>query len=203
MSRASNADLLLGTHGSTGTRFSVDAREVMRTLGNVQMSNVIEKKGLRKVVRREVMGARRKVVQAAAGAMMSDPRKAKNAVLGTVYKRVVGGSVSLFDRKKAVKKMNVVRKKRGGASGIIRNRHKSARTKQIEAYPAENRGFILRFINKGTSVRTANGKGGRGNRGRISARPFFEGTATMAMKAASENMRKEIEKMVQELANGR
>lgn len=186
----------------TGVKYAIDAREVMKQLEGLQMSNVIKRKDLRKVVRREVMGARKKVVQAAAGAMKSDPRGARNAVLGTVYKRVIGGSVSLFD-KRTVKKMRLVKKKRGGASGIIRNRYKSDRSKQIEAYEGVNRGFILRFVNKGTVTRTANGKGGRGNRGAIKGKQFFEGTAKMAMQMAAENVKKEVDRMITEIANER
>jgi hypothetical protein len=98
-----------------------------------------------------------------------------------------------------VKKMRLVKQKRGGASGIIRNRYVSDRTKRMRAYSPENRGFILRFINKGTQVRTANGKGGRGNRGMIQGKNFFEPVANAGMKMAAENMRKKVDKMIEEV----
>ncbi|MBQ8190895.1 MAG: hypothetical protein IJZ45_03925 [Bacteroidaceae bacterium] len=198
MGRASDLSLLLGTHGSTGEKFSVDSREVMKMLNGMQLSEVAKRNDLRKIVRKEVTEVRKKVVKAAAGAMENDPKRARNAVLGTVYKNVIGGSVSLFDRKSQVKKMRVVKKKRGGQSGIVRNRYKSGRTRQIEAYAPENRGFILRFINKGTVTRTANGRGGRGNRGAIAGKNFFEPVATAGMRQAAENMKREVEKLITE-----
>lgn len=198
MARATRTQLLLGTHGSTGEKFSIDTREVMRAFDGLRLSEVAKRKDLRKIVRKEIGDVRKKVVQAAAGAMATDPNRSRNAVLGTVYKRVIGGSVSLFDRKK-VKKMRLVKQKRGGASGIIRNRYVSDRTKQIRGYMPENRGFILRFINKGTQVRTANGRGGRGNRGMIQGKNFFEPVANAGMKMAAENMRKQVDKMIEEV----
>lgn len=200
MGRASDWQLLMGTHGSTGEKFSIDAREVMKMLNGMQLSEVAKRKDLRKIVRKEVVAVRRRVVKAAADAMQSDPNRAKNAVLGTVYKNVIGGSVSLFDRKNKVKKMRLVKQKRGGASGIIRNRYVSDRTKQIRGYMPENRGFILRFINKGTVTRTANGRGGRGNRGAITATNFFEPVATAGMRQAAANMSREVDKLIKEVA---
>jgi hypothetical protein len=189
----------MGTHGSTGEKYSVDTREVMKAFEGLRLDEVAKRKDLRKIVRKEIGDVRKKVVQAAAGAMATDPNRSRNAVLGTVYKRVIGGSVSLFDRKK-VKKMRLVKNRnRGGKSGIIRNRYVSDRTKQIRGYMPENRGFILRFINKGTQVRTANGRGGRGNRGAITGKNFFEQTANAGMKIAAENMRRQVDKMIEEV----
>ena len=187
----------MGTHGSTGEKFSIDTREVMKAFEGLRLDEVAKRKDLRKIVRKEISDVRKKVVQAAAGAMATDPNRSRNAVLGTVYKNVIGGSVSLFDRK--VKKMRLVKRQRGGASGIIRNRYVSARTKQIRGYMPENRGFILRFINKGTVARTANGRGGRGNRGAITGKNFFEPVATAGMRQAAENMRRQVDKMIEEV----
>lgn len=198
MGRASDWQLLMGTHGSTGEKYSIDTREVMKAFKGLRLQEVAKRKDLRKIVRKEIGDVRKKVVQAAAGAMATDPNRSRNAVLGTVYKRVIGGSVSLLDRKK-VKKMRLVKQKRGGKSGIIRNRYVSDRTKQIRGYMPENRGFILRFINKGTQARTANGRGGRGNRGMIQGKNFFEPVANAGMKMAAENMRKQVDKMIEDV----
>lgn len=187
----------MGTHGSTGEKFSIDTREVMKAFEGLRLDEVAKRKDLRKIVRKEIGDVRKKVVQAAAGAMATDPNRSRNAVLGTVYKNVIGGSVSLFDRK--VKKMRLVKQKRGGASGIIRNRYVSDRTKQIRGYMPENRGFILRFLNKGTQARTANGRGGRGNRGAITGKNFFEPVATAGMRMAAENMRRQVDKMIEDV----
>lgn len=132
------------------------------------------------------------------GAIRNDPRGAYKAVKHSVWKKALGGSLSIL-----------ARKKRGGSYSVRpSNRGRSATTTRIMSYSGEDRGFILRFLNGGTKERTVttmngramkmqsaderNGKraykGGLGNRGRIEARNFFGRAAKPELDEAAEKI---------------
>lgn len=146
-------------------------------------------------------------------AIRNDPRGAYRAVKHSVWKKALGGSVSIL-----------ARKKRGGSYSVRPSkRGRSATTTRIMSYSGEDRGFILRFLNGGTKerrVETMNGrsmkiqsaderngkrayKGGLGNRGRIEARNFFGRAARPELEEAAGKIAELIEQEWEKVFNGR
>lgn len=104
--------------------------------------------------------------------------------------------------------MALWRPKKGGKSGITRNRKRSDRTNRNYGYTGKSRAFILRMLNKGTVQRTAftrekskNGK--TANRGVLVGRNFFVQSSDVAVKSAAERLSKRIEKMIVEAGNNK
>lgn len=146
------------------------------------------------------------------GALKHDPRMAYKAVKHSVYKKVLGGSLSILSRKT----------RSGSVSTGASRRGRSARTAQVMSYAGEDRGFILRFLNSGTGDRTVgtmNGhairrgsvaerrggrtyKGGIGNRGAIAARNFFGHVAQRQLDKAAGRIAELIEAEFAKLING-
>ena len=88
----------------------------------------------------------------------------------------------------------VVPEPKGGKSGIRRKRTVEPRTTQINEYFGPDRHFILRFLEFGTDIRTANPSGatGRGSmatygaRGSIAPRSFMHSVGTDMEQAAQQ-----------------
>ena len=127
--------------------------------------------------------------------MESDPRSAYRAIKSTVYRRIKGGNVSILSKRRASSK-------RFPLPPTTRTRSK--RTEQLMSYYGADRGFVLRFLNKGTKKRTVKGFNGRrgfnlpsasGNRGTISSRNWFGHASQAEMEKAAA----ELEKMIDEL----
>ena len=185
----------------------LDARGALGMLRRLRYNDVIERKQIRKEVREVLRPVQKTVQNSAKSAMGSDPRKAYLGVKISVYgRKTVGGNVSLLNQRNTGK-ITKYSKPRGGASGIIRNRKQSKRTQNIEGYQGRDRAFILRFINQGTSSRTAftrtkskNGK--TANRGALSGKGFFN-VADGAMKQAAETLGKRVEKLIVEAGYGK
>lgn len=111
----------------------------------------------------------------------SDPRGAYKAVKRTAYKSILGGNISILDRRTGTASVGVGESTpRRSSSGIRRRRPVSERTKQIDSYRGADRAFILRFLNNGTTARVTR----FGNRGSIAARNLFEPVAARAMARA-------------------
>jgi hypothetical protein len=131
--------------------------------------------------------------------MKSDPRQAYKAVKSAVYKRILGGSVSILNRKNAKGggSYEPPRKLRQGQRGGNRV-PRSQRTQQVMSYEGADRAFILRFLNAGTDVREAGTRSGRmsGNRGRIAPRNFFANSSHTAMQKAAEQLSTLIDEMI-------
>lgn len=178
-----------------GVTISFDGSDAQRMLTRMMLDRVVEKKDVRKVVRTELRPVRTSAVKSARGVMKSDPRRARLAVKAVSYRRGIGGNVSLLNRRKAGASKPFERK-RGGASGITRNRTRSQRTVKMDSYYGRDRAFVLRFLNGGTVERKT--KQGA-NRGRISARNFF-GSAESGMREAASRISVRIEKLIAEAA---
>lgn len=185
-----------------------DARGVFGMLQRLRYDDILEKKGIRKEVRKVLVSVRKAVRDAAKGAMRSDPRKAYLGVKMMIYRRkATGGNVSLLSSKSRGKQTPYVKPK-GGVSGKIRNRPKHRRTVELESYHGVDRAFILRFLNQGTKQRTAftkyaTSKNNRtANRGSISAKNFFN-VADSNMNAAAQTLSKRIEQLIVEAGYGK
>lgn len=134
-----------------------------------------------------------------AKAMQKVPANAKadaSAILRRQYKNDLAGNINILTNKKRISyKTRTYPERTGGASGIRRPRTVSERTKKLYEYSGPDRGFILRFLEYGTDVRTAHSSGpsGRGskatygNRGNIGARSFF-GQVKPEMDAAAREL---------------
>ena len=127
--------------------------------------------------------------------MDSDPRSAYRAIKSTVYRRIKGGNVSILSKRRASSKRYPV---------PTSTRGRSQRTEQLMSYYGADRGFVLRFINKGTKQRTVKGFNGRrgfkspdatGDRDRITGRNWFGHASQAEMERAAA----ELEKMIDEL----
>jgi len=129
---------------------------------------------------------RAKAVQRAQGVGAGS---ASSAVLRRMYKDMFGGNINIAESKKRIS--NRIRLY---TPGNVRPRHVSERTKQLNEYYGPDRGFILRFLEGGTDVRTAKsygptGRGSRaswGRRGSIDPRPFFHQMSSDMEQAAQQ-----------------
>lgn len=168
-------------------------------LENLMMSSPEMEKRVQKLVRKVLLAARRTIANDAKGTMRSDPRQAYKAVKTAVYRQILGGNVSILDRRSAKggSSYEPVRTLRPGQRGGNRV-PRSDRTQQVMSYQGADRAFILRFLNAGTDNRTAGTRGGglHGNRGRIAPRNFFASSSHKAMKQAAEQLTTLIDELI-------
>ena len=172
-------------------------------LESLMMSNPAMEKKVQGLIRKVLMAARREVAKAAQqpSVMKSDPRKAYKAVKSAVYKRILGGSISILNRKNAKGGGTYEPPRRGTKDPFGRGGNRvprGQRTQQVMSYQGADRAFILRFLNAGTDVRDAGTRGGRlsGNRGRIAPRNFFATSSHTAMMKAAEQLTILIDDMI-------
>lgn len=152
---------------------------------------------LRKVTGQVLRKARSALSTQARSMLPRDPRQAYRAIKSTVYRRTLGGNVSILNKRKASStrvRIEKERKLREGQRGGNRTK-RTKRTEQLDSYWGSDRGFILRFQNAGTAARTSR----YGNRGSIAARNWFQGASQAQLQKAAELFCKiiddEIEKM--------
>lgn len=173
--------------------------EQRKALESLLMSGPAMEKKVQQLVRQVLSEVRTEMTHVAMGAMRSDPRQAHRAVKMAIYKRILGGSVSILDRRSAGSAGNYepVRKLRDGQRGGNRV-PRSSRTQQVMDYVGMDRAFILRFLNSGTSQRTAGSRSGRlsGNRGSIAPRNFWSGSSRQAMEKGAEKLARLIDEMI-------
>ena len=114
------------------------------------------RKRIRKIVREELKDATKRLREDAKYEMDEDPRKAFLAVKSSIYRKILGGNVSILNPRKAGARYQLVRprkldqnpRQRGG-----NRRKRSERTNAIDSYFGKDRAFILRFVNNGTNDR--------------------------------------------------
>lgn len=184
------------------TNFNFDALVKRREdLDRMMIGNPEMEKRVQKLVRQVIIAARRAVSEDARGEMRSDPRQTYKAVKSAIYKRILGGSISILNRKKtsggasSYEPPRKLRPNQRGGNRVPRG----SNTQRIMGYSGADRGFILRFLNAGTSDRVAGTRGGRltGNRGRIAARNFFGRTSQQAMERAAQQLENLIDQLIQ------
>lgn len=180
--------------------------EARKELEQLMFKNPEMEKKVQGLIRKVLMEARRKIGAEARSKMKSDPRDAYKAVKSTVYRQILGGSVSILQKKKAGA--------RGAAPGG--NRGRLRRTEDIMSYQGADRGFILRFINQGTDARKTSYMNGHpiqrvkkvpwhtyksgvvGGRGAIRPRNFFASSSKQAMDAAAEHLTQLIDELIKQ-----
>ena len=156
-------------------------------------------KQLNKLTKAAIRKARGELVKnARVGLEMdSDPRSAYRAIKSTVYRRIKGGSVSILSKRRASSKRYPL---------PLSTRGRSQRTEQMASYYGADRGFVLRFLNKGTKQRTVKGFNGRkgfkseeafGYRGSIKGRNWFGHASQAEMEKAAAELEKMIDELIQ------
>jgi len=189
--------------------------ERIKQFGEASTKNPMMRKRINEVIR-QMLAKVRKGLQdhAASGLQMeSDPRKAYKAIRMAVYRRIFGGQVNILSPRNTKlgrlyeppKKLKP--KQRGG-----NRKTRSNRTTELMSYMGADRGFVLRFLNQGTRVRYNGGRNGRteaqyqkfilnnegrGHRGSIAARDWFEGASQRQLEYAAGNIDKMIDEIIQ------
>lgn len=193
-----------GVQGTGDVNLKVDNREFVAMLERLQYQNLVKSSDIRKVFAKVAKPVKVSVQQGARSAMRSDPRKAWKAVRVITLKGGKGVVVGLLNPRKAGNAMSVPQMATGGKSGIRRHRKRSARTNQVDGYQGADRAWLLRIVNQGT-VNGPRLAGTRGtlqktaNRGELSAKRFFD-RAEAGMKQASQQLTKELEKIIESKA---
>lgn len=147
-------------------------------------SNPSTERKIRAMVRKVLKEAREEIIQSVHFAN-GDPRRSLLAIRRITYKRILGGNINIYNRRKA---------SGGDAHGNTSslpsgNRQRSANTQRILDYGPLDRGFILRFVNQGTVTRTT----AYGNRGSIAARNFFGSAGTAKVSEAADRLARLID----------
>jgi len=164
-------------------------------LARLLVDNKDTRKRLRKAVRTAITRARRRITTDMRTNLPNDPRKTAKSVRSSVYKRILGGNVSILTPRKAGARYRLIVKRKLDTNPHQRGgnrRKRSARTEEIDTYFGKDRGFILRFLNSGTNTRSTR----YGNRGAIIGGRLFEISANFQMETASEEL---ADAMVSEL----
>ena len=180
--------------------FEVDGLIKQREdLERLMMSNPEMEKKVQGLIRKVLLIARREISNIAKANIQSDPRNAYKAVKTAVYKRILGGSVSILNRRKhgAMFLYEPPRKLRPGQRGGNRV-PRSARTEAVMSYQGADRAWILRILNQGTTDRMAGSRNGRlsGNRGRIASRNFFSNNSQQIMQRAADDLSQLIDELI-------
>lgn len=179
-------------------------REEREMLDRLLMSNPDMEKRMQDLIRKVLRYARNEVSKGAKSNLPDDPRHAYKAVKTSIYKRILGGSVSILNRRRASGKQSTYEPPRTLQPGQRGGNRvpRGARTQQVMSYEGADRAFILRFLNSGTQPRMAGSRGGRltGSRGNIKARNWFEPVAQQALNQAIERLEQEFYTLVRQQA---
>ena len=168
------------------------AENQAKALGALFVNNPDTRKRIRKIIREELKDTAKRLQEDARLDLTNDPRKAYRAVKSSVYRKILGGNVSILNPKRAgtryklmlQRKLDINPKQWGG-----NRRKRSQRTEQVDSYFGKDRAFILRFVNSGTNER----KTKYGNRGSIAARNWFANMAPHEIELAAGNLAEVID----------
>lgn len=163
------------------------AQNTSEALAVLFVNNPETRKRIRKIIREELKDAAKRLREDAKYEMEEDPRKAYRAIKSSVYRKILGGNVSILNPRRAgaryqlikPRKLDMNPRQRGG-----NRRTRSERTNAVDSYFGKDRAFILRFLNSGTADRHTQ----YGNRGSIAARNWFPDTGQKELELASENL---------------
>lgn len=182
--------------------FTIDGLVKQREdLERLLMSNPAMEKKVQGLIRKVLMVARREIgkgIQFKHG----DPRQAYKAVKTSVYRQILGGNVSILNKRKrgtqfsAYEPPRTLKPGQRGGNRVPRGK----RTDTVMHYQGADRAFVLRFLNAGTTDREAGTRGGRlsGNRGSIRARNFFADSSHRAMQQAADQLAKLIDDLIKQ-----
>ena len=177
------------------------AQNTSEALAVLFVNNPDTRKRIRKIIREELKDAAKRLREDAKYEMDEDPRKAFLAVKSSIYRKILGGNVSILNPRKAGARYQLVRPRKldqnprqhGG-----NRRKRSERTNAIDSYFGKDRAFILRFVNNGTNDRQTR----YGNRGRISVSGnWFPNMGQKELELAAENLANIMEEELAEAYN--
>lgn len=175
--------------------------EVQESFGRIMTSDPDMAKMFRSRIRKLLQEARRHLSTDARNYLSDDPRKAARAVKSSVYKTLFGGNLSILQKRTAGARYELRRPRKLDGSPNQRGGNRRPRMSErnrLDYYFGADRGFILRFINSGTTERETR----YGNRGSIRQSGWFGHTAPFQMEAAAEKLAEEIEEYVKKQTNG-
>lgn len=189
-----------GVQGTGDVNLQVDNRDFVEMLDRLRYENIVKSSDVRKVFAKVAKPVKQSVQQGARSSMKKDSRKAWKGVRVITLKGGKGVVVGLLNPRKAGNDMAVGSNSTGGKSGIRRHRKRSARTNQVDRYQGADRSFILRMHNQGTESRMAGTRDGNmkaANRGRLTAKRFFDRAAS-GMQRASQQLSVELGKIIEQ-----
>lgn len=188
--------------------------EQQKALEALMIKNPAMEKKVQGLIRKVLGEVRRAMSNEAKGAMKSDPRQAYKAVKTAVYRQILGGNVSILNKKKAGTQFSSYeppRKLTPGQRGGNRVK-RSPRTEDLVHYAGPDRGFVLRFLNAGTGNRGIkhfnydesrkvdkwNKHPNTGFRGSISPRNWFGNRSQKEMENAAEHLTQLIDDLIKQ-----
>lgn len=188
--------------------------EQRKVLEQALSTNPKTQKALQKLIREVVMEARAKIMQRVP---FNDPRDARKSIRTAVYKKILGANINIYNSHRAHGHSDYEppRKLRPGQRGGNR-RTRSVRTNTVMHYGPYDRGFILRFLNDGTTDRNItkltrvegtnkyrwSSLGGTyGNRGRIAPRHWFKGLSEEMLVAQADKLANLIDTELEAILN--
>lgn len=162
-------------------------------LEKMRMQDKMVKKQINFLVKKVMQAALKKTRAETRQKMKSDPRKAYQAVKMMVYKKIIGGNLNIFAPRKAGEskyadfhtKSRMTPGQRGG-----NRRKRSENTIRMDTYMGKDRGFILRWMQRGTADRRiqTSKQGATGNRGRLKANLDFPGITERHLQTALDEL---------------
>lgn len=195
--------------------FQIDGLvEQQQALEALMTKNPAMEKKVQKIIRTVLLEVRRAMGNAARGAMKRDPRQAYKAVKTAVYRQILGGSVSILNKRKAGTQFSSYEPPRTltpGQRGGNRMK-RSPRTEDLVHYAGPDRGFVLRFLNAGTGTRGIKGFNydesrkvnkwnkhpNTGFRGSIAPRNWFGDRSQREVERAADRLTQLIDELIQQ-----
>ena len=182
--------------------------EQKQVLEQALSTNPKTQKALQKLIRQVIAQARIDTMNAIKFDN-GDPRQAVRSIRRTVYKKILGANINIFDSRKAHGSNSYEPPRHPSHRGGNRMK-RSPRTQQIMSYAPQDRGMILRWVNSGTQQRQA--FAGRmskrgydsslgGNRGSIAARNFFRSAGEPALVKAVDALANLIDTELENILN--
>lgn len=184
-------------------------RNQQESLAVLFVSHPETKKRIKKIVREELKKAAKRMQQDIHAELKNDPRQAYKAVKFSIYKRIMGGNMSILSRRRGgaryelrkSRKLDENPRQRGG-----NRRLRSTATRRMDTYFGADRSFVLRFLNSGTKERNIYFKSdprrskydsshnpNTGYRKFIAPRDLFEGDSQKEMEKAAMEISAMIE----------
>lgn len=171
--------------------------EQQKVLEKALSTNPKTQKALQELIRKVILSARQQVVNSAHFAN-GDPRGAAHSIRSTVYKRILGANLNIYNSRRAgqptsYEPTRTLREGQRGGNRIPR----SADTERMMKYGPNDRGMVLRWVNSGTGARTTR----FGNRGSIAARNWFKPSAQAALDRSVDVLARLIDTELNDILN--
>lgn len=190
--------------------------EQKQVLEQALSTNPKTQKALQKLIRKVIAQARKDTMDAIKF-NNGDPREAVRSIRRSVYKKILGANINIYNSRKAHGSTSYEPPRKGSTGRGGNRRTRSPKTARIMSYDALDRGFILRWINDGMTktnpriikfTENSNRKEDRwnkhpntGNRGSISARNFFRNAGEPALVKAVDALANLIDTELEEMLN--